>query len=247
MAKRIITEADVYKAQEAGSSITAPPGECIVTPKARDKALELNVSIIEDPATQGAASQAAPPSPTGGTGDASRPQKENALISEVISMMRAKLPAGISPKKLEEVVRDVVAAKSSQPAAGKTEAAAPSAGASDAGKAGVFFVDNQRLMDSHEGPKPVPGQTIMAEALGASEKLPMSAGYMQWEKSSFNRTMECVEICVILEGKLHLTVGGENMIGKPGDMIYLPKGVKVIYSAPEKVKLACINCLDQCD
>lgn len=64
---------------------------------------------------------------------------------------------------------------------------------------------------------------------------------MEWEKASFRRTVEHPEIGVVVSGELHLTVGGKTMTAAAGDMVYFPQGVKVIYSTPSRVKLACIN------
>ena len=34
-----------------------------------------------------------------------------------------------------------------------------------------------------------------------------------------------------------------TLVGKPGDMVYFPKGAQVTYSTPARVKLACVNCI----
>jgi len=82
---------------------------------------------------------------------------------------------------------------------------------------------------------------VLAEAFGNAGECRMSAGYLAWERASFSRVVETPEVGVVIEGELHLTAGGRTMIGRPGDMIYLPKGAKVIYSTPTKVKIACVN------
>ncbi len=239
MGKRIITESDVLAALESGSkSISAPPAECIVTPQALDKALELGVLIMDG--VQRDSSASAPSSAGAASAPSAAPTREDAIIGEVLAMMRTRLPSNVAPEVLEKLVREVVRGKR----AGSAQAEAPKAQPAALKELqGVCFIDNDRLLSGQDGPQPVPGQVIMAEAIGAAEQVKMSGGYMQWEKSSFSRTVECVEICVVIEGKLHLTVGGETLVGKPGDMIYLPKGAQVLYSAPDKVKLACVNCV----
>ena len=84
---------------------------------------------------------------------------------------------------------------------------------------------------------------LVAEAIGDPGKEKLAGGYMVWEKSSFTRQVEQPEIAVVVEGELHLDVDGRTLVGKPGDMIYFPKGAVVAYHAPQRVKLACVNCI----
>lgn len=232
MAKRIVTETDVVQASASGSPISAPPGECLVTPQARDKALELGVVIIEGVA--GSASASAP----GEVSQGAASGREEAVIGEVLGMMQSRLPDNVDSAVLEAMVRDVIRARR----AGGATRPAEDASLASSGAAGVRIIDNQRLVSSEQGLAPVPGKVIMAEALGSVGQPGLSAGYMQWEKASFSRLVECEEVCIVVEGRLHLTVGGETLIANSGDMVYLPEGINVLYSAPERVKLACVNC-----
>ncbi|MBG0774863.1 MAG: DUF861 domain-containing protein [Desulfovibrionaceae bacterium] len=264
MAKRIIAESDIIKvSEEGGRSIAAPAKECLVTPKARDKAAELGVTIVGDPGAEppaqaaaeapGRASATVTAAPVAAVAAARRPSgaTADAVIGEVIARMRPRLSADVRPAQLADMVRAALSARiagRAAPAQAAAAAAVPAAPAPASGGArttveGVCFIDNARLMRTEEGPTPVPGSVIMAEALGGPDETRLSGGYMQWEKASFSRTVECAEVCVVVDGKLHLTVGGETLIGSPGDMIYLPEGAHVLYSAPDKVRLACVNCV----
>ena len=84
---------------------------------------------------------------------------------------------------------------------------------------------------------------LVASAVGDAAKDRLAGGYMVWEKAAFNRQVEAPEIVVVLEGEVDFTVGDSTLKGKPGDMVYLPKGTAVAYSSHSKVKLACINCI----
>jgi len=242
MAKRIVTETDIYKASERGEAISAPPEKCLVTPQARDRAYELGVRLVEDEAgtdeSAGETESKAPPRELS--------TEEEKVVGEVITMMQSKLPVNMDADVLESLVREVVEARHGT--------LTPDQGGSNSNEIsvnteadGVHLIKNQRLMSDESGFKPVPGKVIMSEAITNGEKkaqFNLSAGFMEWEKASFSRTVECEEICIVVDGRLQLTVGGKSLIAKSGDMVYLPKGVNALYSAPEHVKLACVNCIE---
>jgi ethanolamine utilization protein EutQ len=134
------------------------------------------------------------------------------------------------------LVRDAVAARMT----GSDEDT--SVGGALAAASGIIFVDAAKTLDKMGTPA-IKEQALLAEAIGRPGELKLSAGYLVWEGMSFERSVEVPEIIVVLEGELHLKFDGRNTIAKPGDMAYLPEGVRVVLDAPARVKLACINTL----
>lgn len=227
MGKCVITAVDVLDAAQAGrKSIPALPGECIVTAGARDKASELGI-VLDEGAT-------VPGSPGGAAPAAGAPANEaDTVVHEVCDLLKHRIASGTDPRQLERLVREVVAAKlsgaDSDPSARKVE--------------GVCFVSGRRLLETPAGPVPVAEKVLVAEAIRCGENPPLCGGFMEWEKASFRRSVELPEIEIVIEGELHLTVGGKTLVAKAGDMLYFPKGAEVVYTAPAKVRLACVNCL----
>jgi ethanolamine utilization protein EutQ len=222
MGKRIIAVVDVLDAAKAGSkTIPALPGECIVTAGAREKAVELGIIIADGcEAPQIAMPAAAVP----------RPAESETVIREVCTLLKSRMASGVEPGKLEHLVREVVSARLAGPAAvSRVE--------------GVCFISGSRLLDSGAGLVPVAEKALVSEVIRCGEDHKLAGGYMEWEKASFSRTVEFPEIGIVIEGELHLTVGGKTLIGKPGDMVYFPKGAQVVYSAPARVRIACVNCI----
>jgi len=247
MAKRIITESDILKAHADGAKeLPASSGECIVTEQARDRALELGIALTGDCAadsccpighsTQGGSGNSGPAVRSdSGTGASQGSTDIDRLVCQVVAVIRGKLPSGADGALLERLVREAVVSKlapSSQNAAPSTSPLVE--------ETGVRLIDSAKLL-GQSGQVPLPGKAVLAEALGRAGESKLAAGYLSWERASFNRVVEAPEVGVVIAGELHLTVGGQTMIGKPGDMIYLPKGAKVIYSTPSKVTLACVN------
>jgi ethanolamine utilization protein EutQ len=231
MGKCIITVTDVLDAAKKGSkTLDAPPSECIVTPGARDKAAELGIVISEGPDSPAAA-------PAGSFQPASS-QTEN-LVREVCERMKARLPAGVASQELERLVRAAVAARTAGAVSAATPEAPPNLSCAD----GVCFISGARLLEGGSGPVPVAEKVLVAEAIRCGDDVKLAGGYMEWQKAAFNRTVEFPEIGIVIEGELHLAVGGQTLVAKAGDMVYFPKGAQVAYSAPGRVRVACVNCI----
>jgi ethanolamine utilization protein EutQ len=229
MGKCIIAVDDILDAAKSGEKrLSAPAGECIVTPGARDKAAELGILLDEGPGSPAPASAKAQSSPT------------DQVVREVCSLMKARLGAGVAADELERLVREVVASRM----AGASAAASTEAGQAVACIDGVCFISGARLLQSGSGPVPVEGKALVADAIRCGETYKLAGGYMDWQKASFSRTVEYPEIGIVLEGELQLSVGGKTLTAKPGDMVYFPKGAQIVYSASAKVRIACVNCID---
>jgi ethanolamine utilization protein EutQ len=236
MAKRLITQADVIQAADSGqTSIDASPNQFIITPGARDKADSLGIAICDS-------SDGYSPCelPAGSANMASAPtsSSNDSMIKQVCDILNSRLPAGTSKQNLEQIVRQVVTSKMAG-----ASAPDPGEGASNASSQGVCLVKGDRLMQQEGGKVPIDEKVLLADAIQCGEGHKMAGGYMQWQKASFRRDVETSEMAIVLDGELHLTVGGETIIGRSGDMIFFPKGAKVLYSTPSKVKLACVNCI----
>ncbi len=231
MGKQVITEADVVEAAEGGSKIIdAPLGECIVTPGARDKALSLGMDIKETSARDC-------PSP-GETCAVASPRTEE-VVSQVTSLIKDRLPIKLAPEKLENLVRKVATAHLSESRPRKKRN--PDQAVTRLG--GVCFIKGNMIPGELSGPIPVEEKVMVADAFKCSDDSSLAGGYMEWSKASFNRIVDNNEINIVLDGELHLTVDGQTSVVKQGDMVYLPQGTEALYSAPEGVKLACVNSL----
>lgn len=235
MARRIITEADIVEAAKAGkTTLEAPEGECIVTDQARDRALELGVTL----ACEGSASCPPQGCPPGGGGLSGREDTgAGRLATQVFEALRARLPQGVDAARAERLVREAVAARmaGAGPTGSKPEMD------DSRGDGGFTFVKASAVLKPlGQGTGPRDG-ALLAEALAAAGQARLSAGYLAWEKASFSRSVDEPEVCVVIEGELHLTVGGRTVVAKPGDLAYLPQGTKAVYSAPGRVVMACVN------
>lgn len=240
MAKQIVTEADINKVVESGKTVLeCEAGACIVTAQAQDKADLLGITIEFVSAGQKTATPQieVPAQSPQSTPVAAAPQSEaDVLIAEVCGIIKSRLGNHVTEEVLSSIVRRVVTEKLSGSTVTKSTEEA-----SQECPGGVCVIEGQRLMKQGESHIPVDEQVFMADALGECAGAELAAGYMEWSNASFNRTVECAEVAVVVSGELELTMCGKTVCAKAGDMVYLPEGVDVMYATTSSVRLACIN------
>ncbi len=87
-----------------------------------------------------------------------------------------------------------------------------------------------------------PGKNIgLIDVLGATDGSNMGVGYMGWENAFFPWTLTYDEVNVVLEGELHVKTLSGTTIGKPGDVIFIPKGSSVEFGTPTHVRYVYIT------
>ncbi len=84
-----------------------------------------------------------------------------------------------------------------------------------------------------------PGKSVgLTDVVTAKDRSPMTAGFMSWGKAdSFPWLLDYDELDYVLEGVLHIEIGGRVVEGKPGDVVYIPKGSKVVFGTPSRTKI----------
>ncbi len=70
------------------------------------------------------------------------------------------------------------------------------------------------------------------DVVTAEHGMPMAAGVMSLREGSFPWTLDYDEVQYVLEGELHITRGHERVIGRPGDVIAVPKGSSITFGTP---------------
>lgn len=76
----------------------------------------------------------------------------------------------------------------------------------------------------------------LRDVITAADGLPMSAGVMSLRQGSFPWTLDYDEVEYVLEGELHITTAGEVAVGRPGDVIAVPKGSAITFGTPSWAK-----------
>lgn len=91
-------------------------------------------------------------------------------------------------------------------------------------------------------PGPPPGMAVEAvDVVTAEDRSPMAAGYLTLTKGSFPWTLTYDEIQIVLEGELHLGGDGGGQIGRPGDVLFVPKGSSITFGTPSWTKFVYVT------
>ncbi len=96
----------------------------------------------------------------------------------------------------------------------------------------VVHLANIQVEPFLEG-KATPGTNVwLKDVVGMQERSSMVAGYMSLDKGEVQRTVDADEMNIVLEGELVVKRGGEQVRGKIGDVIYIPKGSNITLGTP---------------
>ena len=81
--------------------------------------------------------------------------------------------------------------------------------------------------------KTTPGTNVwLKDVVVTQDRSPMGAGYMSLDRGEMQWTLTYDEIDIVLEGELVITRGHEQVRGKTGDVIYIPKGSSITFGTP---------------
>jgi len=96
----------------------------------------------------------------------------------------------------------------------------------------VVRMANVQMEPFLEG-KTTPGTNVwLKDVVITQDRSPMGAGYMSLDKGEMQWTLTYDEIDIVLEGELVITRGSEQVRGKTGDVIYIPKGSSITFGTP---------------
>jgi ethanolamine utilization protein EutQ len=228
--KKLITAGSVREAIAAGQrTLEVELPRCILTPEARMVAEEAGLEIVERVAGEAAQPAVCATAKTieGHEGVAAANEDHIAAIRAAVL---AQLPAGADAALVEQLVR-----KAAQ-AGGMDNAATQAGFESRTGAGGIKLVkgDSVRfgLLDGVEGGC----QIGITDVVGTADGSSMGAGFMQWENAFFPWTLNYDEVDLVLEGELHIRQNGETLIGKAGDVLFIPRGSSIEFGTPTRVR-----------
>lgn len=208
----------------------------IVTPAARDRAHELGIELIESDGQPSGA-----PLWSGAGQDLShrpligrRPEPQPALAPPPSPSPSPAAPPPTASASIEEQVRQIVA----RVLAGGGEAEAATTSTTRGASHGVVHVDG-RAVTMPPFPSEIrrPQMDVrLQDVITHEHGSPMAAGFMSLHKGSFPWMLDYDEIEYVIEGELHITTAQGVTVGRPGDVIYVPKGASITFGTPSWAK-----------
>jgi ethanolamine utilization protein EutQ len=79
-------------------------------------------------------------------------------------------------------------------------------------------------------------RVYLKDMLSLEENRNLACGLMEMEESEFDWTLNYDEVDYVIEGTLEIKTGDEVVSGNAGDVIMIPKGSSISFSAPGYVK-----------
>lgn len=227
MSKKLITAETIRDIKVKGQTqIEVSVTNCIITPEAKEVAEQLAITIIDTGCSRAVTNHTTTSS---SSNCSSLNEAELKIIRQAVI---EKLPKGamISDSLIDQLVTR--AAKDSKQASGNKAAESPS----NAKQLPIKLVKGNSIpLEIFEGAGKEKKVGI-ADVVATSDNSSMAAGYMQWENAFFPWTLNYDEVDVILEGELHIRHQGKTIIGKVGDIIFIPKGSMIEFGTPTNVR-----------
>ncbi|HGM5489731.1 TPA: ethanolamine utilization acetate kinase EutQ [Serratia fonticola] len=214
--KKLITANDIRDASAQGQQqILVVLRDCIITPEAHSVAEQLGIRIGE----------------------------RQQVVAEVVTGERQKirehilahLPEGSMTETLIAQLIDKVEQERQAKNPAPASDSAPANFRSITGKGGIKVVDGASVNFGHftgAGDH----QVGLSDLITARDGSSMAAGFMRWEKAFFPWTLNYDEIDMVIEGELHIRHQGETLIGKAGDVVFIPKGSSIEFGTPSHVR-----------
>ncbi|GAB2472530.1 cupin domain-containing protein [Xylanimonas ulmi] len=232
MGRIAVSAADVRAAGEGGRLVL--PARAVVTPLAREVARDLRVTLVDDTPAAGQTSPQAPatpvhtpvqPTPGPGPSSTAGPGAPTpGLAGQCADGVEARVRAIVAS------VLGAVAPTSAPPPAPTPARPVVLARACDAPLAPF----------GHPGPEP--GQDVRTvDVVTSAHGAPMAAGYMTLTKGSFPWTLTYDEVQVVLEGELRIGTSDGERVGRPGDVLYVPKGSRITFGTPGWAKFVYVT------
>lgn len=76
----------------------------------------------------------------------------------------------------------------------------------------------------------------LEDVITAQHGSPMAAGFLSMHKGSFPWTLTYDEVQFVVEGELHIGTEHGVIVGKPGDVLYIPKDTAITFGTPSWAK-----------
>ena len=76
----------------------------------------------------------------------------------------------------------------------------------------------------------------LLDVVTAEHGMPMATGIMSLREGSFPWHLDYDEVEYVIEGELHITTTEQKVVGRPGDVIAVPRGSSITFGTPSWTK-----------
>lgn len=210
--KKLICAKDIENAQKEGRKVIYIDSNTIITPSAKDAArnsgIEFSTEQIECSLKENTCCEV-------------KPCETKICDDEIDSEMIYKVLRALMDKGLLSGVMDILSNKPY---------------VSEVDSTGLKVVRGSSVrydaLDTGNSNNKVFYQEIINSKDGSS----MNAGFITIEDCNFDWETACQEIYYVVEGTLTVKAGEKVYTANPGDSVFFPKGAKITFGSPDKMK-----------
>ncbi len=219
--KILITADEIKNRALRGERLVSVGESTIITPAARDIAREMGVELLftRDEALTVASccnSNGSQALPAGDQGE---------LVSLISRNIGDTL---VRPELVERIVKEVLAVLGEQGMTGGPVV--------EKHKSGLRLVRGDTVTCEPFSTGNPRDRVFLRDLLPLAESPNMCAGFMTMENSAFEWELKYDEYDYVIDGELEIIVDGQTYLGKPGDVFFIPRGTRIIFSSPGKAK-----------
>lgn len=132
----------------------------------------------------------------------------------------------IDEKILETIIRNVV----------KSELSSNKVNGRHVDPSGVISIDLDYVHPDRFDTGKENDQVYLKDVFSLDESPRLGCGLMEMKETTFDWTLNYDEVDYIIEGQLDIIIDGRKITGKQGQVLLIPKGSHIQFSAPEYAK-----------
>ncbi|ABO49838.1 Ethanolamine utilization EutQ family protein [Desulforamulus reducens MI-1] len=221
--KELITAAEIKNHALRGKQQLLVGPASIVTPAAKDSARDLGVELVYSLDKPTAEYQQHL------TQSVCEPVVESKGTEDLVSLVAQNIgDQSVSPELVGWIVKEVIAALKGTNL--------PTGPVTEKDKSGLRLVRGETVICEPFSTGNPRDRVFLKDLLPLEDSPNMAAGMMKMENSAFEWELKYDEYDYVIEGELEIIVDGTSYLGKPGDVFFIPKGTKIVFSSPGTVK-----------
>lgn len=209
--KKLICAKDIEAAEKQGQKVFYIESDTIITPSAKDTARACGIEFSMDtPVCEVKACEPAKAcAPVAGS--------EGGIDSDMIyKVFKAMMDKGL--------LNGVLDSSSNKPYVAERDCGGLKVVRGNSVNLDVFDTGNPN------------DKVFYQEIINADDGCSMNAGFITIEGCTFNWETTCEELYYVVDGTLIVTVDGKVYTAHPGDSVFFPKGAKLAFGSPDKMK-----------
>lgn len=218
--KKLITVREIQECKNSGENKIYVDNNTLITPAARDSALENNIDFVEGIEQEEVKQVEAPVSSV-----KVEEKEKSKTLEDKVALKLNEEEKSIDMDLIYKIVKEVLA----QSMGAMMEKSFDK----ECDTSGLRLVRGNTVKCDRFETGDVNAKVGLKDIVNTKESPNMGAGFMTIEKSSFDWELCYEEFDYIVEGNLNITINGKTYHGKAGDVFFIPKNSKITWSTPD--------------